>query len=295
MAKIRLEPLKVEFHEPDLGLLDSALANQRWELQCMAMSKPYAQPSRIGRLSREIGRKKSSVKQLEKERDILRNWRVQLDPYVDSLELLSLYKHKGVPIPSDIGQWSKRFAFYELTFGGDIFVEKGMSVKKLEMGIVFDPKLRKGARHSVAYSIFPRNEWKKYGEASVVFGLSGNLGFQVPLAPNGVPFGKIGNLGPQVKAQFLLGPFIYAFKKAVIRGAGKGNYMVNWIIEKGDILEGGDFETRVVLKVPKRRRSVKAMVAMQATVTVPGFWKRLLGETKKMPSEEKVYKIPLRK
>ncbi len=105
--------------------------------------------------------------------------------------------------------------------------------------------------------------------------------------------GKIGDLGPQVKGEFLLGPFVYAFKKAVIKGVGKGNYIVNWIIEKGEILGGGDFETKVVLKVPKSRSSVKAKVAMQATVTPPEFWKRFLGKTRKMAPDEKTYDIYL--
>ena len=168
-----------------------------------------------------------------------------------------------------------------------------MSVKKLEMGIVFDSELGKRDRHSVAYSIFPANEWKKYGQVSVAFGLSGDLGFKVPLTPTGLPFVKIGDLGPQVKGEFLLGPFVYSFKKAVIRGVGRGNYIINWVIEKGQILNGGDFETRVILKVPKGRDLVKTKVALQATVTPPGFWQHILGKKRKMAPDERTYDIIL--
>ena len=295
MPKTRLEPLTVRFHEPDSGLLYSAVDNEKWQLQYMQDSLAVAvtKPSKVPALSSKIREKKKSIRALEKEMDILHNWRIQLSPYVDSLELISLYQEKNLPIPADIKQWSKKFDFFQLAFGGDIFVEKGMKVKKLEMGILFDAELSKRARHSIAYSIFPTNEWKKYGQASIAFGLTGDLGFQIPLAPTGLPFGKIGDLGPQLKGQFLLGPFVYSFKKAVITGVGKGNYSINWVIEKGDILSSGEFETRVVLQVPRNRDVVKTKVSLQATVTPPGFWKRLLGKTRLMAPDNRTYEIAL--
>lgn len=113
------------------------------------------------------------------------------------------------------------------------------------------------------------------------------------MAPTGLPFGKLGDLGPQLKGQFLLGPFVYSFKKAIITGVGKGNYIINWVIEKGDILSSGDFETRVVLQVPKNRDVVKTKVSLQATVMPSGFWARILGKTRMIPPDNRTYEITL--
>lgn len=293
MSKIDLEPLTVRLHEPVSNLLERAVESQKWQVEYIKDSKSFTRPSKIKSLSREIKEKESKIKKLEKEFDVLKQWRIQLNPYVDPLELISLYQKSKKSIPADIDQWAKSFGFYELTFGGGIFVERGMRVRKLEIGIVFDPELKEEEIRSTAYSIFPRNEWKKYGKISVVFGVSGDLGFHVPLTPQGFPYGKIGELAPQMKAEFLLGPFIYAFRRAVIRGVGKGHYIVNWVIEKGDILNGGDFETRVVLKVPKTRHLVKAKVALQATVIPPGFWKHVLGKARTMAPDIRTYNIKL--
>jgi hypothetical protein len=292
MSRIKLESLTVQIPDPESNLLDQVIQNQKQQLEYAKDSKSFTPQSKIRSLSKEIQEKKSAIKDLKKEVDILKNWRVQLNPYVDPLELVSLFDKRKMTIPADIAQGSKKFEFFELTFGGAIFIQE-MNVKKLEIGIVFDPDLKREERHSIAYSIFPTNEWQKFGKLSLVFGLSGDLGFKVPLKADGLPFAKIGDLEPKVQAEFLLGPFVYVFKKAAIRGVGKGNFLINWIIEKKDFLEEGDFETRVVLKVPKGRNLVRAKVALRATVSIPGFLKRILGKTREMAPDVKVYDIAL--
>jgi hypothetical protein len=293
MAKVKLQPLDIFLHEPDSNLLLTALDNEMWQLSYTRQSRSVTHRRRAATIDQEIVRRRDTVRQLQRQLNILRNWRLRLDPYVDPLRLIPLYKKRKIAIPADIQQWSRKFDFFELTFGGGIFVRKGMSVKKLEIGIVFDTELDKKRRRSVAYGIFPTNEWKKYGEISFSFGISGDLGFKVPLTASGLPFAKLGDITPEAKARFLLGPFAYSFRKAVIRGVGKGDYLINWVIEKGEILDGGDFETRVILKVPKGRKKVKTKVAVQATVTPPKFWDRILGRARKIAPDEKVYDIVL--
>jgi hypothetical protein len=250
--------------------------------------------SRSRRLKKEINKTSASIRELDRELKVAERWRITLDPYVDALELIPLYKLKKIKIPAEIKLSSKKFDFYDLTFGGDILVKKGMSVRRLDLDLVFDVNLRKNARHAIAHSIFPTTEWRKYGEASLTFGVTGNLGFKVPIAPSGVPIAKIGDIGPQVKGSFVLGPFGYSFKKAVIKGAGKGNFKVSWTIEKGKVLEGGDFETRVVLKVPKGRRVVKTRAGMQATVAPASIFWRVWGRKRTIAPDEKTYDIRLK-
>ena len=293
MARKKLKSLTVRFHEPDTLLIHGAIENQKWQLENLRDSRPYTRSTRMRGLTNEIKRKEDVIEELEKERNMLKKWRITLDPYVDPLELISLYNYKKILIPADIFQWSKKFNFFELNFGGDLFVEKGMSVKKLEIAIVFDPDLKKNQRHAVAYSIFPKNEWKKYGEFSVAFGLNAALGFDVPLTVNGLPIAQIGKVGPTIKSNFLLGPFVYNFKKATVRGVGKGNYIINWIIEKGTILKSGDFETKLVLKVPKNRKTLTARVVLQATVIMPGILPHIFSKKTPLAPEKQTYTIEL--
>ncbi|MFC2142131.1 hypothetical protein ACFLR7_04270 [Acidobacteriota bacterium] len=293
MAKRKLEPLWVKFHEPDTELLNGAVYNQKFQLENLEKSKTYIRSTRKRGLIAEIDQKKKSIGDLEKTADVLKKWRIKLGPYVDPLKLIPLYDKKKIPIPADISQWSSKFDFYVLNFGGDIFVEKGMKVKLLEIGIVFEPNLNKKQRRSIAYSIFPTNEWKKYGGVSIAFGLNADLGFEIPLTANGIPIGQIGKIGPEIKSQLLLGPFKFDFKKSVIRGIGKGNYIVNWIIEKGKLLEQGDFETKVILKVPKGRQKMEARAVLQATVIPPGFFKHVFGNKITLAPAEQIYSIQL--
>jgi hypothetical protein len=244
-------------------------------------------------LSEQIREKEQSLKEMKKSLRILRTWRVQLDHYVDPLKLIPLYKMKKIDIPADIDQWSKKFDFFELNFGGSILVKDGMAVKQLELGILFDPDLGSRKRHAVAYSIFPTNQWREYGGASLTFGLTGDLGFEVPLKPNGLPFGKVGEIGPQIKSKLLLGPFAFNFKKAIITGVGKGSNQINWIIKKEEFLKSGDFETRVVLKVPGKRKTIKARVVLLATVIPPGWLNGVLGRTTTLAPDDKTYTIKL--
>ena len=65
------------------------------------------------------------------------------------------------------------------------------------------------------------------------------------------------------------------------------------MIEKKDALRSGDFETRVVLQVPRNRDVVKTKVSLQATVTPPGFWGRLLGKTRVMAPDNRTYDIAM--
>lgn len=131
-----------------------------------------------------------------------------------------------------------------------------------------------------AFDYFPKTEWKQWGKLAITFGVTVDLGFKVPLNVSGLPFSSVGAVSPQAKAELVVGPVQFSFQKAEVLGAGKGNYIVDWRIKKGQILRGGDFEVYVILQVPKGLGSVKAHAEMEARVRLPGFLAKIFGKEK---------------
>ncbi len=224
--------------------------------------------------------------------DQLKDWKVELSPYVDPLDLFELYKKKHLQVPAEIQVSHNAFNFYYLPITCNIFSPKGTRVKALELAIEFDPRANKSERRPIAQDFFPQTEWKEYGKATIVFGVKSDLTFDVPLQSGGIPYVSV-DAAANVSGNLVLGPFEYKFEKCEILGAGKNAYTVNWRIGKTVFLNTGDVQCHVILKVPKRISKVKALATGTVTILLPRglrrFWKR---GTKKLPLERS-YDIPV--
>lgn len=212
--------------------------------------------------------------------------RITLDPYIEVLEVGELFQGSGVAIPVIIKQLMRRYEFYYLIFGGDIYLPDA-TVNMLTIALKFFAGSSTGTDHVKAFDIFPKTEWEQWGKLSVVFGLTANLNFKVPLSAGGVPLPLVTEVSPQINAEFIAGPFEFSFRRAEILGAGKGNNIVNWQIRKGDMLRSGDFELYIILQTSKDLESVRTYAEMEAEVR--------RGIKKEYIIDEKDYQIALPK
>lgn len=126
MAKISLSPLTLRFHEPDHDVLlsssNAVRGNVAWELDNVRVARDTAVGgSRVALAARERALS-SMLKSANRDMQLLNDWRVELNPYVDPIEVGQLYQHTGQHIPAVVRQLMTRFTFYYLIFGGSIFV-----------------------------------------------------------------------------------------------------------------------------------------------------------------------------
>lgn len=99
MAKISLSPLTLRFHEPDHDvLLSSSNAvrdNVAWELDNVRVARDTAVGgSRVALAARERALS-SMLKSANRDMQLLNDWRVELNPYVDPIEVGQLYQHRA--------------------------------------------------------------------------------------------------------------------------------------------------------------------------------------------------------
>ena len=212
----------------------------------------------------------TTLKGLQKAKTALEDISIELDPYMDPLPLAPLYDKKKLEVPAEIQVDSAKFDFYVVPLGANLFVTKGVTVRSLRLNVVLDTESGKG-RRAVAQTIFPTTEYKKFAGVNLAAGLNAKLGFDVPLKPNGLPYLKSGDVSADISAGFVFGPFDYSFKRCEVMGSGANSFNINWAISKGDLLNGGEFEALLVLKVPKGTKSISCQALMETELSIPHF------------------------
>ena len=183
------------------------------------------------------------------------------------------YLSRNLPVPIDVADLFKKYRFYFLEFPFELDPAAGWAFNKLEVRIDFNKDDPAPGEHPKVYQIFPDPKFQTLFEANanLEVGVKANGEFDAKSGPVAVQAGQAAfKVGAEVdatagaKAGFVIGPFSYSIKRAVINHHGAGKEWARWEISGTQINKGDDPRLMAIVQVPRETRQVKVRGEMLA-------------------------------
>ena len=181
---------------------------------------------------------------------------VRIAPQTESRPLVPLYEARGLPLPPEIRVDIEklRYAYYlvELTF--TLMLADDLRPLSADFGVRLDDDVADQSRRLRATQLFPDRADAELFRADVEgqVGLDANMRIGIPeavaqLLPVGAPAGEV---EAGLKAQIVVGPFSFPFRKAKIEVAGVSDQDIVWRYRLESALWGANvFKSIIVVKI----------------------------------------------
>ena len=184
------------------------------------------------------------------------------------------YLGRNLPVPIDVAELFQKYRYYFLEFPFELDPAAGWAFNKLEVRIDFNKDDPAPGEHPKVFQIFPDPKFQTLfeGNANLEVGVKANGEFDakpgsVDLQAGQAAFKVGADLGATAgaKAGFVIGPFSYSIKRAVINHRGTGKEWARWEISGTRLNKGDDPRLMVIVQVPNDTRQVKVRGQMLAT------------------------------
>jgi hypothetical protein len=183
------------------------------------------------------------------------------------------FTERGLAVPVQFRELGQRYKFYWIHFPITLFPGSNMPFHKLECGVEFNPGTVEGHLRPRAHLILPDRKFQQLLEFNDSLELrigedfefavnTGSIDVQLnqaeAKAKAGVEAKATGKLG------FMVGPFTYRLKKALVEHSPAGAEKVFWRLSDTVLFHEDEPTLIVVLQVPKPIGRVEIAAAMQA-------------------------------
>jgi hypothetical protein len=181
---------------------------------------------------------------------------------------------RNLPVPVSLTELFRRYRYYFLEFPFELDPAAGWGFNKLEVRIDLNPNDPPSGDLPRVFQIFPDPKFQTLFEANANLEVGVNAHGEFSAKPGGVDVQvgqaafKVGaDLGAEVggKAGFVIGPFSYSIKRAVISHRGTGKEWARWEISGTQLNRGDDPRLMVIVQVPKQIRQLKIRGQLIAT------------------------------
>ncbi|BCL79096.1 hypothetical protein ccbrp13_15610 [Ktedonobacteria bacterium brp13] len=198
---------------------------------------------------------------------------VRIAPFVESRPLVPLFKAAKIDLPSivRIDHEQMRYNFYcvESTFSILLAQDQFPLVAELDMLLIDDAK--SAARSTRPLRLFPDRKDKHFFTADIEgeIGIDAQMAIAVPEMNIELPsllqtHAKLA-ANTQLKANFVVGPLTFPFRRAAIEVVGESDQQIFWRYNLQSELTGVNlFKSVLILKVPQEVHSVR----IEATLSV---------------------------
>ena len=176
------------------------------------------------------------------------------------------YLGRNLPVPFDVADMLQNYRHYLLEFPFELDPAAGWAFNSLEVRVDFnkdDPAANELPR---VFQIFPDPKFQELFkvDAELEVGVKANGEFAAKLAPTDVQVGqgafKIGaDLVADAGARtgFVIGPWSYSVRRAVINHRGIGREWARWEIGNTMLHKGDDPRLMLIVQVPKDTQHLK--------------------------------------
>lgn len=279
--KLKTTLLSAGPSQADRELIAAAIRSQELEARSVKPDPlPFGYRARLAR-----NRYNSRVRQLERRlrttATMLDRWQVTVDPQLDITPLRTIFEQRRLAAPAAIRRQLERNEFLLLRLTGRLTAVGGVPLKTLRLGIELDPELVLEPQQAVFHSLFPRSEGRLFRGSQVNYALRPDFTFWVPTATGNAALPAAENARPSLRRMMLLGPMKMTFRKIIPAGIGAGTNRAEWTFTAGrETIRRTVFDLMMVLRVARGRNRVKAAVALDAEVLMPGTVAGVIGRTR---------------
>lgn len=206
------------------------------------------------------------------ETDILTSYAqgVGIACHAESRPLIPVFQAANVPLPPDlvVDHHQMRYHFYwvELTFS--TLFPADMFALNAALEATLHDSLTDPVRRARPIRLFPDHKDIQLFTIDLAgaIGIDAGMNIFIPMAgPHLLPFGQVVT-DAHLKADFILGPYHFPFRKAAIEVKGMSDDVVHWRYNLQSELRGAnDFKSILVLKVAKEAKDIQLAVSLSVT------------------------------
>lgn len=202
---------------------------------------------------------------------------ISISEIPESFPLQAIADAAGINLPPSITVPAKkqRYVFYLVEVIFNMEFKKGVFPKNAEFMLNIEDDVNPSYRKSRPIQLFPCRKDKQLFRLDVVGSITIDAGMDISVPMSGsniLPFARVkANAIGTVKANIVIGPFSYVFRKAVIEVTGVGRQVVHWSYKLASVLGGKNmFKSYLLMKIDERATYVK----MRAFLTVVPYKKK---------------------
>jgi hypothetical protein len=184
------------------------------------------------------------------------------------------YLGRNLTVPVSVTELFRKYRHYVLEFPFELDPAAGWAFNKLEVRIDFNPDDATPVEHPKVFQIFPDPKFQTLFEANANLEVGVNANAEFSATPGHVDvqagqaaFKVEAGIGAEAggKTGFVIGPFSYSIKRALINHRGTGKEWARWEISGTKLNRGDDPRLMVIVQVPKQTGQVKVRGQLLAT------------------------------
>ena len=219
--------------------------------------------------------------------EIIENVRYGVDiaSFSESHPLIPMFKIEGKKVPPKFAvDYEKMgYDFYLVEVSFKTMLANDQYPLKAQLNLVLQDDVSDKNRQIRPVSLFPSRTDVSLFKVDVEGGVGVNaeMGLSVPMADNAaIPLKKL-EVNAKLKANMVVGPFSFSFRKSEIQVSGEQSSNIQWRYNFQSVITGThDFKCMMILKTAREARQAKMQVQLKV---VPAkehwlFFKKLLPE-----------------
>jgi hypothetical protein len=206
-------------------------------------------------------REKSSADDATKE-DILSTYKngISISPVIESQPLIHLFKAQKIALPAKIkvDHEQMNYDFYLAQIIFNVLLPQDQFPDYAEFTLTIKDDVKESVRQTRPVQLFPAEKHKDLFKIDVEggVGVDAKMDLSIPVT-NGLPISKF-DVGANMKANFVVGPFDFRFSKAAIEVVGESSQNIIWRYNMESEISGKNmFKSFLVLKIAKEAKDVK--------------------------------------